>query len=66
MYMAVYGPCTRPVQGVYGCLRLYMAVYTVEYTCTGRVHVYTAVYTAVHRGRMHVFTARVHVRADGP
>jgi len=49
-----------------------MAVYSVEYTCTGRVHVYTAVqmghkddrtvYTAVYksRGRVRaVYTARM-------
>jgi len=41
-------------------------MYTVEYTCIGRVHVYTAVYTAVHTGRIRVFTARVLGRADGP
>jgi len=63
MYTTVYRPCTRPVQAVYG---LYTAVYTVEYMCTGRVHMYTAVYTAVHTGHIHVFTARVQGRADGP
>jgi len=82
VYTAVYGPCTRavcmctpPVHGcghgrVSGLYRPYTAMYGlytgVSSTRVPVEYVYTAVYTAVHTGRIHVFTACVLCHADGP